>query len=96
MYGSSKAGLDAFYTGLGYWLEGSGVRVVVVRPGQVRTRMTAGLREQPLTTTPEAVAEVVVRAVWAGRRQVWVPGRLRPVMVVLRHLPGPLFRRLGR
>ncbi|WP_218577656.1 hypothetical protein [Phytohabitans rumicis] len=58
--------------------------------------MTAGLREQPLTTTPEAVAEVVVRAVWAGRRQVWVPGRLRPVMVVLRHLPGPLFRRLGR
>lgn len=95
VYGSSKAGMDAFFRGLGDSLRGSGARVVVVRPGFVRTRMTAGMAEAPFATTPDAVADGVVRALETGAETVWVPPVLRWVMTVLRHLPAPLFRRLG-
>jgi decaprenylphospho-beta-D-erythro-pentofuranosid-2-ulose 2-reductase len=95
VYGSSKAGMDAFFRGLGDSLRGSGARVVVVRPGFVRTRMTAGLPPAPFATTPEAVADGVVRALETGAETVWVPPVLRWVMTVLRHLPAPLFRKLG-
>jgi decaprenylphospho-beta-D-erythro-pentofuranosid-2-ulose 2-reductase len=95
VYGSSKAGMDAFFRGLGDSLRGSGARVVVVRPGFVRTRMTAGLPPAPFATTPEDVAGGVVRALETGAETVWVPPVLRWVMTVLRHLPGPVFRRLG-
>ncbi|MFZ5851930.1 MAG: decaprenylphospho-beta-D-erythro-pentofuranosid-2-ulose 2-reductase [Actinomycetota bacterium] len=94
VYGSTKAGFDAFYTGLGDRLVGSGVRVVVVRPGFVRSKMTEGLPPAPLATTPQAVAEAVVGAVRSGRETVWVPAALRLVMSVLRHLPRAVFRRL--
>jgi decaprenylphospho-beta-D-erythro-pentofuranosid-2-ulose 2-reductase len=94
IYGSSKAGMDAFYSGLADALVGSGVKVVVVRPGQVRTKMTVHLADAPLTTTPEAVAAAVVSAVRRGRHTVWVPGKMRYVGTVLRHLPRPVFRRL--
>lgn len=94
VYGSTKAGFDAFYTGLGDRLAGSGVRVVVVRPGFVRSKMTEGLPPAPLATTPQAVAEAVVTAVRSGRETVWVPAALRLVMSVLRHLPRAVFRRL--
>ncbi len=94
VYGSSKAGLDAFFTGLGDSLVGSGVRVVVVRPGFVRSKMTEGLPPVPLSTTPDQVAEVIVGAVASGAEQVWAPPPLRLVMSVLRHLPRPVFRRL--
>ena len=93
-YGSSKAGMDAFYTGLGEALRPAGGRVVVVRPGFVRSKMTAGLPAPPLSTRPEAVAAAVVDAVRDGKDQVWVPPALRPVMSGLRHLPRPVFRRL--
>ena len=95
VYGSTKAGMDAFFRGLGDSLRGSGARVVVVRPGFVHTRMTAGLRPAPFATTPAAVADGVVRALETGAETVWVPPKLRWVMTVLRHLPAPLFRRLG-
>ncbi len=94
VYGSSKAGLDAFAQGLGDSLQGSGVRVVIVRPGFVRSKMTAGLPDAPLATTPAAVADAVVKALRTGREIVWVPGQLRFVMSGLRHLPRPVFRRL--
>lgn len=94
VYGSSKAGLDAFAQGLGDALHGTGVHVMVVRPGFVRTRMTAGRAEPPLTTTPEAVAHAIEQGLRRRSETVWVPGTLRPVMSVLRHLPRPLFRRL--
>lgn len=93
-YGSAKAGTDAFYTGLTEALRPSGIRVCVVRPGFVHTRMTKGLKPAPLSVTPQHVAEAIVDAVAAGREQVWVPGSLRYVMSVLRHLPRPIFRRL--
>lgn len=94
VYGSSKAGLDAFFTGLGDSLMDTGVRVLIVRPGFVRTKMTAGLPAVPLSTTPEEVAAVIVRGLETGAEQAWAPRPLRFVMSVLRHLPRPLFRRL--
>jgi len=94
LYGSSKAGLDAFAQGLGDALAGSGVGVLVVRPGFVHTKMTAGLDPAPLATTPEKVADAIVAGLAHGSHTVWVPGVLRWVMSVLRHLPRPLFRRL--
>lgn len=94
IYGSSKAGLDAFAQGLGDALAGSGAGVMVVRPGFVHTRMTAGMKPAPLAATPDAVAAAIARALQRGTQTVWVPAALRAVMAVLRHLPRPLFRRL--
>ncbi|MEU6664449.1 decaprenylphospho-beta-D-erythro-pentofuranosid-2-ulose 2-reductase [Streptomyces sp. NPDC046727] len=94
IYGSSKAGLDAFAQGLGDALHGTGVHVMVVRPGFVRTRRTAGLRRPPLATTPEAVATAIELGLRRGSETIWVPGSLRPLMAALRHTPRALFRRL--
>lgn len=94
VYGSTKAGVDGFYAGLGQALAGSGARVLVVRPGFVSSQLTAGLEPAPLAVTPAVVAEAVARGVADGRELIWVPGRLRFVMSVLRHLPRPVFRRL--
>lgn len=94
IYGSSKAGLDAFTQGLADALHGTGVHVMIVRPGFVRTRMTAGLDEAPLATTPGAVAAAIELGLRRRSATIWVPGTLRLVMAALRHLPRPLFRRL--
>lgn len=94
VYGSTKAGFDAFYTGLTEALRPSGVRVTVVRPGFVLTRLTDGMKPAPLSTTPEAVAAVVVDAVRTHKELVWAPAPYRWVMSALRHVPRPLFRKL--
>jgi decaprenylphospho-beta-D-erythro-pentofuranosid-2-ulose 2-reductase len=94
VYGSTKAGFDAFYTGLGEALRPHGGRVLVVRPGFVRTKMTEGLDPAPLSVTAADVADAVLAAVDSGAEQVWVPRAMRPVMSALRHLPRPVFRRL--
>lgn len=94
LYGSTKAGLDAFATGLGEDLRGTGVTVLVVRPGFVRTSMTAGLPAAPLAVDADDVAAAVARHLRGPSRTIWVPGTMRPVMSVLRHLPTAVFRRL--
>jgi decaprenylphospho-beta-D-erythro-pentofuranosid-2-ulose 2-reductase len=94
IYGAAKAGLDSLAQGLADSVAGSGARVVVVRPGFVRTRMTAGLAAAPFATTVEAVAEATVGALARGDHTVWVPRVLRYVFAVLRHLPRPIYRRL--
>lgn len=94
VYGSSKAGLDAFAQGLGDSLQGTGVGVTVVRPGFVHTQMTAGMRPAPFATTPEVVAARAVDGMRRGAHTVWVPAVLRYVFAILRHLPRPVFRRL--
>ncbi len=94
VYGSSKAGLDAFFQGLTDSLAGSGVNVLVVRPGFVRTKMTAGLADAPLATTPQAVAAAIAAGLTRGSTTIWVPSTLRYVMSALRHVPRPIFRRL--
>lgn len=94
IYGSSKAGLDAFAQGLGDALHGTGAHVMVVRPGFVRTRTTAGRPRTPLATTPEAVATAIELGLRRRSETVWVPGALRLVMSALRHAPRSVFRRL--
>jgi decaprenylphospho-beta-D-erythro-pentofuranosid-2-ulose 2-reductase len=94
IYGAAKAGLDALAQGLGDAVRGSGVRVLVVRPGFVRTQMTAGLDPAPFSTTAEAVAASTVAALGGKAHTIWVPGILRYVFALLRHLPRPIFRRL--
>ena len=95
VYGASKAGLDALAQGLADSAAGTGVRVLVIRPGFVHTRMTAGLPVAPMAVAPGDVADATVRALAGRAHTVWVPGRLRYVFAVLRHLPRWLFRRLA-
>jgi len=94
VYGASKAGIDAFCQGLADELAADGIQVMVVRPGMVRTKMTAGMDEAPFTTTPEAVAQAIVDGLRRGSHTVWAPPVLRWVFGALRHLPRPVFRRL--
>ncbi|HEU0287987.1 MAG TPA: decaprenylphospho-beta-D-erythro-pentofuranosid-2-ulose 2-reductase [Nocardioidaceae bacterium] len=94
VYGSTKAGLDAFYSGLGMALREYGGRVLVVRPGFVRSKMTEGLPTPPMSTTPEAVADAIVEGIASGSEQIWVPKSMHAVMSGVRHLPKPIFRRL--
>ena len=94
VYGSTKAGFDGFFLGLGEALRDYGVHVLVVRPGFVKSKMTSGLDEAPLAVTPDQVAESVVEAIKSKRDLIWVPGPLRVVMSGLRHVPRPLFRKL--
>jgi decaprenylphospho-beta-D-erythro-pentofuranosid-2-ulose 2-reductase len=94
VYGSTKAGLDGFAQGLGDALVGSGARVMVVRPGFVRTKMTEGRPEAPFATTPDEVAVAAAKGLATGKDVVWVPGILRWVFAVFRHLPRGLWRKV--
>jgi decaprenylphospho-beta-D-erythro-pentofuranosid-2-ulose 2-reductase len=94
IYGSSKAGLDTFTQGLGDALYGTGVHVMVVRPHFVRSTATAGRPVPPLSSTPEEVATAVELGLRRRSETVWVPGVLRVVAAVLRHLPRAVYRRL--
>jgi decaprenylphospho-beta-D-erythro-pentofuranosid-2-ulose 2-reductase len=94
VYGSTKAGLDGFYLGMAEALREYGVRVLVIRPGQVRTRMSAHVKEAPLTVDKEYVANLAVTASAKGKELVWAPAAFRYVMMVLRHIPRSIFRKL--
>ncbi|MCZ2849975.1 SDR family NAD(P)-dependent oxidoreductase [Modestobacter sp. VKM Ac-2978] len=96
VYGSAKAGLDGFASGLTDALHGSGVRLLLVRPGFVVGRMTTGMSPAPLSSTPAQVAAAVADALRRDRSVVWVPGTLRVLAAVLRLLPRPLWRRMPR
>lgn len=96
VYGSAKAGLDGFSSGLADALHGSGVGLLIVRPGFVIGRMTEGMNPAPFSSTPQQVADATVRALRQGRRSVWVPGLLRPMFFGMRLLPQFVWRRLPR
>ncbi len=96
VYGSAKAGLDGFASGLADALHGSGVRLLLVRPGFVVGRMTQGMTPAPLSSTPSQVAAATVRALRKGRRTVWIPWTLRPVFFGFRLLPQFIWRRMPR
>ncbi|CAN5548056.1 decaprenylphospho-beta-D-erythro-pentofuranosid-2-ulose 2-reductase [soil metagenome] len=95
VYGSTKAGLDAFAQGLGDQLVGTGASVMVVRPGFVRTQMTAHMEDGPMATTAEAVAADIVTGIKKGSHTVWSPAKLAPVFTVLKLLPRPIWRKLA-
>jgi decaprenylphospho-beta-D-erythro-pentofuranosid-2-ulose 2-reductase len=96
VYGATKAGLDAFARGLADSLHGSGVRVLLVRPGFVIGRMTRGLPPAPFATTPAAVGRAVAAGLAGRAAVVWVPPVLRVAAVALRLVPRPIWRRLRR
>jgi len=96
VYGSAKAGLDAFARGLADSLHGTGVRVVLVRPGFVTGRMTAGMSPAPLATTPEQVGAATAAALRAGKSSVWIPAPLGGLALTLRLIPRPAWRRVSR
>jgi len=96
VYGSAKAGLDGFASGLSDALAGSGVRLLLVRPGFVIGRMTEGMSPAPFSSTPDQVADATVRALGAGRGEVWVPAVLRVIFAGLRLLPRAIWRRMPR
>ena len=94
VYGGAKAGLDGFAQGYGDAIAADGVHLMVVRPGYVHSQMTAGTKPAPFATTPDAVAKIVIAGLRSRRRTVWAPKILRVVFSVLRHLPGPMWRRV--
>src|SRR4051794_7424350 len=94
-YGASKAAADTYARGLRDALAGSGVDVMIVRPGFVRTRMTEGMDPAPGAVDPPAVSAAVVDALRTSKGIVYVPGLLRWVMLVLKLVPRPIFRRLS-
>ncbi|HUY22693.1 MAG TPA: SDR family NAD(P)-dependent oxidoreductase [Acidimicrobiales bacterium] len=94
VYGASKAGLDAFAQGMAEALRGTGASLMIVRPGWVATRMTAGRDPAPFATTPDAVAADVVSGMERSAAVVWSPAPLRLVFGALRLAPGALWRRM--
>lgn len=96
VYGSAKAGLDAFARGLADSLHGTGVRVVLVRPGFVTGRMTAGMSPAPMSSTPAQVGAATAAALRGGKASVWIPAPLAGLALALRLVPRPLWRRVSR
>lgn len=97
VYGSTKAGLDAFCQGLADQLHGSHLRLITARPGFVIGSMTDGMKPAVMSVTPDEVADAVVDAARAGRsRTVWVPRRLALLAAVMRVVPRPIWRLMPR
>lgn len=94
VYGSTKAGTDGFYRLLGEALRGTGVNVLTVRPGQVRTNMTKDLDDAPLTVDKQDAAKAIAKAVDDKKSVIWVHPLFRVVMLILKHLPMSVLRRL--
>ena len=92
LYGGAKAGLDRLCDGLADSLEGTGVTLQLLRPGFVRSKMTAGQKETPFTTGVNEVAENVMKGLESGHRVIWSPPIMRYAFAMLRHLPKPIWR----
>jgi decaprenylphospho-beta-D-erythro-pentofuranosid-2-ulose 2-reductase len=96
VYGAAKAGLDAFARGYADELHGTGVRLLLVRPGFVIGRMTEGMTAAPLATTPQAVGTAVAAALRGKKSTVWVPASLAGLATAMRLLPRPVWRKIER
>lgn len=92
IYGASKAGLDAFASGLRDAMRSERVHVMIIRPGFVHTAMTEGLDAAPFATTPDKVAEDIVKGYESQSDIVWSPPILKAVAPVLQMMPGKIWR----
>jgi NAD(P)-dependent dehydrogenase (short-subunit alcohol dehydrogenase family) len=95
IYGAAKAGLSHYLESLDHRFRAAGLRTICVKPGFVRTGMTAGLPVPPFAGEPEEVAKRVLRAIDEGTPEIYVPAPWRLVMLVIRHLPRFVMRRVG-
>ncbi|CAM5734133.1 SDR family NAD(P)-dependent oxidoreductase [Mycolicibacterium aubagnense] len=96
VYGSAKAGLDGFACGLADALHGTGIQLLIVRPGFVVGRMTEGMDPAPMSSTPAQVAEATARALARGKGAVWVPWGIRPLIFATRFVPRAIWRKMPR
>lgn len=94
LYGASKAGLTHYLEGLDHKFREGGLRVVCIKPGFVKTSMTAGLKPPPFAGEPDGVAADIVKAIDRGTPVVYSPGIWRLVMLVIRCLPRVVMRRI--
>jgi decaprenylphospho-beta-D-erythro-pentofuranosid-2-ulose 2-reductase len=94
LYGATKAGVAYYMNGLDARYRGAGLKAVLVKPGFVRTGMTAGLPEPPFAADPDDVAPAIVRAIDRGTPQIYVPAIWRLVMLVIRSLPRVVMRKI--
>lgn len=95
LYGAAKAGLTAYLEGLDHKHHADGLRVITVKPGFVKTSMTAGLSPPPFAGEPDQVARQVLRALDRGTPVVYAPSPWRFIMAVIRALPRAVMRRVG-
>jgi len=95
IYGSSKAGISAYLEGLDHKFHSEGLNVLTVKPGFVKTGMTAGLKPPPFSGEPDEVAGHVIKAIDKKKTVVYTPGMWRWVMTVIRNLPRTVMRRIG-
>jgi decaprenylphospho-beta-D-erythro-pentofuranosid-2-ulose 2-reductase len=93
-YGSAKAAVSAYASGLRQRLHGSGVNVLTIKPGFVDTPMTRDFRKGALWAKPDAIASGILRAAERRRSVAYLPAFWWPLMRVITHLPEWLFRRL--
>jgi decaprenylphospho-beta-D-erythro-pentofuranosid-2-ulose 2-reductase len=96
VYGAAKAGLDAFARGYADELHGTGVRLLLVRPGFVTGRMTEGMSPQPMATTPAAVGAAVAAALRGKKSTVWIPAPLAGLATAMRLVPRTIWRKIDR
>lgn len=98
VYGSTKAGLDAFAQGLADRLHGSQLRLIIARPGFVIGSMTRGMKPAPMSVYPADVAEAIVQAMSKkrGSATLWIPGRLRILAWIMRLVPRAIWRHMPR
>ena len=95
IYGASKAGLSHYLESLDHKYRAEGLVTVCVKPGFVKTGMTAGLSPPPFAGEPEGVAKDVIRAIDKGTPLIYTPFMWRWVMLVIRHLPRFVMRKIG-
>lgn len=95
LYGASKAGLSRYLEGLDHKFRAQGLKVITVKPGFVKTGLTAGLKPPPFASEPEPVARSVMRAIDRGAPVVYAPGIWAVIMLVIRSLPRFVMRKIG-
>ncbi len=95
LYGAAKAGLSHYLEGLDHRFRMAGLKTVCVKPGFVKTSMTAGLDPPPFAAEPDAVAKTVLGAIDRGKPVVYATPIWRYIMLAIRSLPRPVMRRIG-
>lgn len=94
LYGSAKAAVTAYLSGLGQRLRPAGVNVLVIKPGFVDTPMTAAFKKGALWATPDKVAAGILRAIGKRRAVAYLPGFWWAIMMIIKNIPEFVFRRI--
>ncbi len=95
VYGAAKAAVSTFMAGLRNRLAGKGVQVLTIKPGFIDTPMTAEFKKGPLWSTPEKAARGIINAIDKGKDVAYLPGFWALIMLIIRLIPEPIFKRLS-